>query len=377
MKPRYPESWEQKAMRIARTASQMAERVDGALESTGKASLAPPNVLEARIAERLAASAPHIAPEAIAALAATKARNGHAMAQKLASGDIKPDDLTEDALANLESVIRVSDRPAWYVESDEPDTTSGEVSGLWIALATAAEDKMRSACRAVGCVMLQQDDKRIPIGTGWLIAKRTLVTNAHVASHLTRRKADAPTDDPRGGYRLRPDVAGVVDFAFEHATKTGQQAGIEQVLYVEQSEAPDIAIFRLVDVPEVLGSRAAIEMDLVASRPAWANTNVFTVGHPVVDRQNDPNVASVFGPLDGTKRLSPGRLLGVLGTDVLTHDCSTTNGSSGSPLIDFASYQAVGLHYFGQPGERNEAVFLPALKEYAAIIKSQSGNWGI
>ena len=100
-------------------------------------------------------------------------------------------------------------------------------------------------------------------------------------------------------------------------------------------------------------------------------------GHPVADMQDDANVQTVFGPLDGTKRVAPGQLSEILGTDVLAHDCSTTNGSSGSPLIDFNSYRAVGLHYFGKPGERNEAVFLPAIARHPGILKSASREWGI
>jgi hypothetical protein len=134
-------------------------------------------------------------------------------------------------------------------------------------------------------------------------------------------------------------------------------------------------VFRLADAPALAG-RTQITLDLV-ERPDWDQTHVFIVGHPISDLQDDPNVATVFGPLDGTKRLSPGKINQVLGGNALAHDCSTTNGSSGSPLIDFASYQAVGLHYFGTPGVRNEALLFTAIKNHAVIVKTQSQEWGV
>lgn len=378
MKPRFPEPKEERAMRIAGMAARMAGPIPGALESGGTTTLLPSDTLEKRMAKMLADAAPQMSPDVAKALAATKARDGHATAEKLARGEIAVADLTDAAVANLESVIRVSDRPAWYVRDDSPlIEATDKNSEFWIVRATAALKKMRSVCSSVGCIVKQQDSLRKPIGTGWLIAERTLVTNAHVAVHLARHKPGSPADDPRGGWRLRPDVTGVVDFTFEHENPKSRSMRIADVLYVESAPAPDIAVFRIegangAEFPPV------IDLDLEVERATgWPDTYVFAVGHPIVDLQDDANVKTVFGPLDGTKRVAPGQLNEILDESVLAHDCSTTNGSSGSPLIDFGSYRAVGLHYFGKPGERNEAVFLAAVAKHPAVVKSRTQTWGI
>jgi hypothetical protein len=264
------------------------------------------------------------------------------------------------------------------VHDDLPLIDPGDRSGdFWIVQANAVLKRTRAVCAAVGCIAKEQDGRRTAIGTGWLVAERTLVTNAHVAAHLAIHNPALPATDPRGGWRLRPDVAGVVSFAFEHGGDRGLRLSIEQVLYVERATVPDIAVFRLKS-PERAVSLPTIDLDLVAARPAgWLETYVFAVGHPLADLQNDQNVAAVFGALDGTKRLSPGQVTAMLDPSAIAHDCSTTNGSSGSPLIDFASCQAIGLHYFGKPGERNEAIFMPALAGHPAIVKSLSRDWGI
>lgn len=352
-------------MRIAGTAARMAGSASGSLESSGRESLLAPDRLADRMGARLAASAPDMSADVVATLAASKAKAGCATAQKLARGEIAPVDLTEDALANLEAVIRVSDRPAWFVRDDFPridtETPNDRNREFWITLITPARKKMRSVCSAVGCIMKEQDSKRTPIGTGWLIAEQTLVTNGHVADHLALRKPGVPASDPRGGWRLRPDVTGVVDFVFEHGSCQSSPIRIAQVLYVETAPAPDIAVFRL----ETGGATLPpiIDLDLDRERAeGWAGTFVFAVGHPIADLQDDVNVMTVFGPLDATKRVSPGRIVGILGGDVLAHDCSTTNGSSGSPLVDLGSYKAV---------------FLAALGKHPAIVRSRSKEWGI
>lgn len=375
MKARYPESREERARRTAGVAMGLARASDTQLESATQPALPSTDELASRMADRMKAAAPTMPREVAEGAAAAQARAGHALAFRLARSELRIDDLSDREVMGLEAVISVIDRPAWFVEADLPDTESFESSALWIGLATAVERDMIKVCRAVGCIFREIDGKREAIGTGWLVGPRTLVTNAHVGVLLARQKPDAPAEDRRGGYRMRPDGRGIVDFSLEHTVKSPREVAIEDVLYVEQSQSPDIAVFRLADDPNVLADRPHIEFDL-AERTHWENTNVFTVGHPIVDLQGDPNVATVFGPLDGTKRLSPGKIIRILGNDTLGHDCSTTNGSSGSPVLDFANYKAVGLHYFGQPGLRNEAVLFLAIKQHA-LVRNAGQEWGI
>ena len=374
MKARYPQSPAERATRAADLARRLASAADAQLESATQPALPSAQELTSRMAARLGEAAPTMAPDVAAGAAAALAQLGRDTAVRLARAELRVDDLSVQEVSGLEAVISVVDRPAWFVERDQPDTESFESSGLWINLATAATANMLVVCRAVGRIDKEIDGKRQSIGTGWLVGPRTLVTNAHVGVHLARHKPGLPADDPRKGYRLRADVRGFVDFSFERAAKPPSEVAIEDVLYVEHSHVPDIAVFRLADLP-ALKERSGICLDL-EERQVWEKTNVFTVGHPIIDLQDDPNVATVFGPLDGTKRLSPGKVRQILGGDTLAHDCSTTNGSSGSPVIDFASYRVVGLHYYGIPGERNEAVLFPAIKAHTVVARLLTREWG-
>ena len=375
MTPRFPESAHERAARLTGMVRRLGGGAAANLESTASSGLPSPSVLQKRIAQRLAAAASDTPRAMIDALATAKAEAGHALAARLIHREVGIEELPDESLANLEAVIRVADRPAWFVRKDVPQTEAGSSAGeneFWVVLISNAGRALSQACGRIGCLMKQDSGGRTPVGTAWVIGPRTIATNAHVASHLTMRRPVAAPGDPRGGWRLRPDTTGFVDFAFENDVDRHASFQITQVLYVETAQDPDIAIFR---IDENGPPPSALALDLTAHRSTgWTDAAIFAVGHPIADANDDRNVAVVFGRLDGTKRISPGKVTGLLG-GVLTHDCSTTNGSSGSPLIDFATLKAVGLHYFGKPGDRNEAVFLPAIADHRAIVKSVAGGW--
>jgi hypothetical protein len=376
MKARFPESEEEKAARLAGTIQKLRLSSRG-LESSAPA-LPSPEALEQRIAARLKSAAPQ--PALAEVVASKTAQDGWTVARSLIEGDLSHSDLTPQAMANLEAIIRVTGRPAWFVKSDAPETNEPgameAADAFWIAHIIAAQNALLDVCARVCCIMLGDADPLAPVATGWLIGKNTIVTNAHVGARIARQNPALINNDSRRGWRLRSDRLGTVDFAFEHGSKKRSRFAIEEILYVEDEDHPDIAAFRLKVSPGGPQPPSAIALDL-QPRSQWAQTRVFAAGHPIKDLSDDQNVVTVFGDIDGTKRFSPGYTLALLDGEVLTHDCSTTNGNSGSPLIDFASLKAVGLHYFGRPGARNEAVSLAAIASHPVIVNCQSGNWGI
>jgi len=378
-KPHFPESTEEKAARIVDLVRRTA-RAPSALESLGidKGGLPDPKVLQQRIATRLnSADAGETLPkEAKDVMAREFARSGHEVATQLQRDEMRLDDLDHSALTNLEAVIRVVGRPAWYVRQNipqpQPEVAPTRDDEFWIVAIGNAGSKLRAICGRAGVVTRSDGGAPVPFGTAWMIGARTVITNAHVAKSLAFQDAALPANDARDRWRMQPGIKGAVDFAFEHDMPRSSPCELEDLLYVQTSENPDLAIFLLKESGTPLLPVIALDLQ---PRADWRNVNVFAVGHPIRDLQNDPNVAMVFGEIDGTKRFSPGTLTAVLGGTVLAHDCSTTNGSSGSPIVDFVSLKAVGLHYFGAPGARNESVLLAAYAEHPAIKKSVANAW--
>jgi hypothetical protein len=117
-RPRFPESKEEKTARLARTVHQVGSG-SAALESA-QGGLPPVSILEGRIAQPLQATGDAVASAMALTLAADMAQEGHTVAQRFARCEITPADLTERSLANLEAVIRVISRPAWFVRKDVP-----------------------------------------------------------------------------------------------------------------------------------------------------------------------------------------------------------------------------------------------------------------
>jgi glutamyl endopeptidase len=373
---RFPESTDEKAARLSAIVGKMAASGSN-LENAGS-TLPSVDALERRIGARLAsADVKDEEPNQLkTALARQLAKNGHAVATQLARGEVRFHDLDTSKLANVEAVIRVAGRPAWYVRKDVPEVgNENDLSRdeeFWIVQIGNAGKELRRVCSRVGVVTLVNDGQPVPFGTAWVIGAHTVITNAHVAKELAHQAPGIAPGDPRGSWRMRPGVKGVVDFAFENGLNRSTKFDIEDVLYVETSQVPDVAVFRLRESGTATPPPIILDLN---NRADWRDTNVFAAGHPIRDQQNDPHVDMVFGPLDGTKRFSPGKLIAALGGTVLAHDCSTTNGSSGSPIVDFASLRAVGLHYFGAPGARNESVLLAAYANHPAIVKSLSETW--
>jgi hypothetical protein len=359
----FPESAEEHAARLVETAAAFAAPGTGRLESAGLALPEAADVSD-RISARLKASG--IEDESARSIGASTANRGVHLMQAAGRGELRHDDLRGLDQVALEAVVTVMGRPSWYVLENMPETNGAKLpgEGFWLTHINNLFIKIASACGRVGSICIEAGGVRTPIGTGWRVGPRFLITNAHVAEHLFRRKLNEPADDAVNGWERRPGRTGLVNFALEHARPAGCDFQIEDCRYIQADPAkPDLAILTVSPQgEEALPGALIVERDAKCSA-AQSDALLFTVGHPMADLRNDANVAAVFGALDGTKRFSPGESRGRLGDFVLAHDCSTVNGSSGSPVLDFSTGRVVGLHFWGLPGARNESVFLPVIAQ--------------
>ncbi|MDP5181594.1 DNA/RNA non-specific endonuclease [Blastococcus sp. BMG 814] len=193
-------------------------------------------------------------------------------------------------------------------------------------------------------------------GTGWVIEEdgdaRVVATNRHVASLVARRLADGRgifLRSPATGARYGADI----DFAEEVGSVASQAVpvAVSDVLFVADDAAPDVAFLRIRgrDLPDPLP---------LADDEAGAGDVVALIGYPAFDERNDPHdQARYFRDIYGVKRFMPGKVMQALtGRTVLSHDCTSLGGASGSPLIRLEDRKVVGLHYAGVYGVANSAV---------------------
>ncbi len=130
-----------------------------------------------------------------------------------------------------------------------------------------------------------------------------------------------------------------IDFREEKETPSEEEIAIEKVLYIMPPSDIDATFLKLERTPE---SRVHL---MPASVDNVDGLDVAVIGYLM----RDPRGTSlewleiVFKNIFNVKRLMPG-IIDHHRDDLLFHDCSTTGGASGSPLIEIETACVVGLH---------------------------------
>ena len=225
-------------------------------------------------------------------------------------------------------------------------------------------DAIQKVLPSVGRIEVTGHPEYQWIGTGFLVADDVCATNRHVAKEFCRQEG-------AGRWSFEPGMTSRIDYVEELGAPSGAEFALEEVIGVHDSV--DMALFRVsrtgaggVDPPGALRLASAAP-DGIASR------EVFVVGYPAWDgRRNDPAVMQrIFSNIFDVKRLQPGTLMDHLAPKPLvTHDCSTLGGNSGSCVVDLATCDVVALHFSGRYGEANRAVALWELQEDPLVVRA-------
>jgi len=224
---------------------------------------------------------------------------------------------------------------------------------------------LESAIPRVGRVELLNHPTKDYVGTGWMIDDDVMITNRHVAFEFALKQRDSlilrttPFGEP---------LQVQVDFNEEHnSPNLPFEVRMKDLLYIEDDLPghPDMALIRLEKVSNL---PAPIELSPL---PVERDDDVAVIGYPARDGgRNDPFVMQeYFRNIYEVKRLSPGRISGVRGDRfILTHDCTTLGGNSGSVVINLKDGKAAGLHFAGSFRENNFAVTSEMLRARLADL---------
>ncbi|MFT4954907.1 MAG: endonuclease G [Brevundimonas sp.] len=202
-------------------------------------------------------------------------------------------------------------------------------------------------------------------GTGWVLdtegEDRLVVTNRHVAVSVCRRLADGRgvlARSPWNGARYGLEV----DFNETPGSQPRRLARgtlVEAVFLAEDLQS-DAALLR---IGLMSGQRLPDPLPL-ADREAKRGEVVALVGYPAWDSRNDRTaMARYFKDLYDVKRFAPGLVMQSAKDGVITHDCTSLGGNSGSPLLSVEERKVVGLHFAGLYGVANSAVGRETLAE--------------
>jgi endonuclease G len=269
----------------------------------------------------------------------------------------------EDRVA-LESISLRRTRPVLAIHSNV--TTLQFVdpadSEIWKARLEGGRPFLDKAIRAVGRINLTGADLDW-IGTGWLVADNTLVTNRHVAERFVARDGSGFTFSMGPGGRIAADI----DFLQEVDNLDALVFKLVRPLHVEDASGPDLSFF---EVEVVSGNTKLAAPIALAAQPRTTN-NAATIGYPAYDsRIREPELMEdIFGKVYNKKRLAPGGVT-KLEEIRLLHNCSTLGGNSGSAVVDLDSGEALGLHFSGKFLDTNYAVRADVVKRVLDDVRA-------
>ena len=249
----------------------------------------------------------------------------------------------------VETIVMRTGRPVLAIKRDEAQLTFDDPdSAVWRSRLMEARPHLMRAARAVGRIEVVGHSLEW-LGTGWLVAPETIVTNRHVAAEFGRQSGTSfvfrkglDGQAMRASIDLLEEVDRVDSLTFE----------LRQILHIEDSDGPDLAFLR---VDQIGGESPATPIALAeTSQP---DDFVAVIGYPARDsRIPDVDLMDrIFGNVYDKKRLAPGQLIEPA-SGTIRHDCSTLGGNSGSVVLSLATGGAVGLHFAGRFLEANFAV---------------------
>lgn len=257
-------------------------------------------------------------------------------------------------MAHQEAIILAFGRPSILIKEnsfEEPESVT------WKKRLKPVRANLEKIIPRIGRVELFHHEDYEWVGTAWVIDDRTLVTNRHVAnifSHKNQAGVISFRNNSSG-----QQVEASIDFREEHDVQIEEVVNIEQVTFIADSIAPDVAFMRVsksdadkLSDPIQLASHSTINGQMIS-----------VIGYPAWDgRRNDVSeMQRIFGGVFNVKRLAPGYVTGT-GNGLVTHDCSTLGGNSGSPIINPESGEAVGLHFSGRFHVANRGVDVSVVK---------------
>lgn len=247
-----------------------------------------------------------------------------------------------------QSIIKTIDRPVFLINNDEIDIA---ITTPWRRHIDDNTDTISKVLPAVGRIEVTGDERWPMVGTGWLLKNTDIiVTNRHVAKHFASQNSEGAFQI-RESYRRRP-LGVKVDFKEEHDTNEELEFDVKDVIHITKNSELDIALLRVQTVNHN-GHKLPEGLEL-SYTPPTLKEDIYVVGYPACFQNKELRTA-YFNGISGAKQFAPGAFFRTHISDyIYKHDCTTWNGNSGSPLLDFKTGKVLGIHYAGTSEEVTE-----------------------
>ena len=244
--------------------------------------------------------------------------------------------------------------------------------GDWDSAVTGMRDEILRVADSVGRVDAPHLGAAFA-GTGFAVGDHLIMTNMHVLKDKVGRQ------NPDGSWRVRPNST--IDFGKVKGAPDNPTRHFPIIEVVHMSTVVDICVLRC--APNTHQAFPAPLPFISDDASLEDGRDVFLVGFPARPRRFFADapppegherievIRELFRDRFGFKRISIGEILeppGFLGggdkASIFSHDASTLAGSSGSCVVDLATYgdRGVGIHYGGRSRDENRGHALPTLR---------------
>lgn len=251
---------------------------------------------------------------------------------------------------DLESIVLRQNRPVLKIKGNTTELKFFDdlEKVLWEARLRNAAPYLNRAIPAVG--RIEMVGGRLDwVGTGWLVDSTILVTNRHVAREFVEHDGETLAFRPGAHGSIRASV----DFLRESSSAATALFDLKRILHIEEDPGPDVAFLRVKQVAG--GQRLAKQIPLASNIQETEDAAV--IGYPAYDTRipDFDLMQSIYGGEYNIKRLAPGAVTAI-DSKIISHNCTTLGGSSGSIVLDLKSGKALGLHFSGRFLRANYAV---------------------
>ncbi|WP_437895612.1 trypsin-like serine peptidase [Sorangium sp. So ce124] len=216
-----------------------------------------------------------------------------------------------------------------------PDAEPRWRPGQWGAFMQRSAVWLRAVCRV-------DRAEGAPEGTAFLVGPELVMTAGHVVMEISL-----------GVGRLMRGQA-TVRFGQERNTlDPNPPIDVVSVMFLDVEL--DIALLKIDRTPD------SVAPLVLSSRPSALHAEVAAVGYPRKDASRNLGIGvAIFGEPFDVKRVAPGEIIKLLSGE-FRHDCCTLGGNSGSPMLEVATGNVLGVHVYGLNGWYNVAVSADSL----------------
>lgn len=284
--------------------------------------------------------------------------------RKVKNGDFA--DVSDDEMMRLEAIVERDGRPVAFIVGSTFET----LPDPWTRFNSGdIRTRINHAIPSIGRVeRLSPSGRRTDhIGTGFIVGRRSMMTNRHVAEVFVRGAGSEP---------LRFTQGGALDFGRERGFDPTDLSGTLRITGVKMVHPFwDMALLELADLPSTI---EPLKLSALAPEEIL-DREIATIGYPGRGKDTRPEALELeerhFQNIFGVKRIAPGDIDGREMTtsfahpvSAMTHDSSTLAGNSGSAVVDVTTGEVVGLHFKGITLQANYSVPMYELARDQRVI---------